>query len=230
MSSLRVDGLVFAHRERPPLWRDVSLLVRTGESVALVGANGCGKTTLLRLIAGLARPAAGSILIDDVPPPRLADHVGLILQNPDHQMIAESVESELALGLELRGIETAEIQRRVEQSLEEFALSDLRRRRPQQLSGGQKQRVALAAIMIARPAFLLLDEPDSFLDAPSRRQFRAALERVRPQTGLIWAMPRVRSDLRIDRWHLLDDLALCRLDPETLARRLSASTPASAHA
>ncbi|MBI5060509.1 ABC transporter ATP-binding protein [candidate division KSB1 bacterium] len=230
MSQLRVSRLSFAYRDSADLIGDVNLFVNTGETVALIGPNGAGKTTLLRLIAGLLAPVAGDISVDASSALAARNSIGVILQNPDHQMLADTVENELALGLEFRGVPSAEIQTRVETALRQFNLADLRMRQPQRLSGGQKQRVALAAIMISNPAFLLLDEPDSFLDAPSRASFRAALEQVRPRTGCLWALPRLRADIPVDRWYLLNQRTVIETDPDSIRSELAARSRAGTHA
>jgi energy-coupling factor transporter ATP-binding protein EcfA2 len=226
---LRVEQLTFAYRDAPPILRDVNLELATGETVAIVGRNGCGKTTLLRLIAGLLRPAAGHVRVDSDSGADVRGQVGVILQNPDHQMIADTVDNELALGLELRGRPPTEIQSRVDDALCAFGLREFRRRAPQMLSGGQKQRLALAAIMISSPAFLLLDEPDSFLDAPSRAAFRSALNDLRATTGLLWALPRVRDDIAVDRWYLLADQTLHDRDSRQIREWLGESQRTDPH-
>jgi len=125
-----------------------------------MGANGSGKTTLARLIAGLIKPFRGRIDIGHNGNTR----VGILFQNPDNQMVAVTVEKEIAFALENQNVPLKEMETRITQTLERFSITHLRKRLNSELSGGEKQRVALASVMIAEPSILLLDEPDSFLD------------------------------------------------------------------
>lgn len=199
MATLRADALTFRYADGTDVISDLNLAVERGEMLAILGANGSGKSTLLRLLAGLLHPSAGTITIDDASLHAARDQIGLVFQNPDHQMIAPTVEEELALGLELRGRPVPEIRQRVDEVLQQFALEELRDRPPQSLSGGQKQRVALAAIMVIQPFFLLFDEPDSLLDAPSRADLLGAVALVRPLCGIIWTSPHPKRMPAADR-------------------------------
>ena len=133
----------------------------------------------------------------------LRQAVGILFQNPDQQMIAATVGKKLALGLELRGMPHRATPRDRRGTARPF---QARRSptRPLALSGGQKQRVALAAIMAARPRFLLLDKADSFLDAPSRRDFLDAIDSVRGECGLLWMSPDPRRLPAANRFTLED--------------------------
>ena len=127
------------------------------------------------------------------------------MQNPEHQMIAPSVEEEIALGLEFRGVDSSEIEKKVEREIERFSLQEIRNRSPETLSGGQMQRVALAAIVVTQPDFLLFDEPDSLLDAPSRRDFLNAVSRIRREHGIFWACADAERLPDADRYYRLSD-------------------------
>jgi energy-coupling factor transporter ATP-binding protein EcfA2 len=172
--------------------------------VVLVGRNGCGKTTLLRILAGLLTPASGRVYIQGENEASPRNRVGILFQNPDHQMIAPTVEEEIALGLELRGEEPRVMRSVVDALLARFGLTELKASPPEALSGGQKQRVALAATMAWSPPFLLLDEPDSFLDAPSRRELLRGVDDVRGQCGVLWVLPHTRQLPEADRFLLLE--------------------------
>ena len=140
--------------------RDVSLEIARGERVALVGRSGAGKSTLARLALGLARPSAGAVEVLGVRTPTtatLAPRVGLVVQNPMHQLLAERVDDEVALGL--RGLPAAERRARVGTMLERFGLDALAARHPLSLSEGQRRRLALAAAIAPAPELLVLDEP-----------------------------------------------------------------------
>ena len=205
MSELKADDLHFHYADGTEVLRGVNLAVLRGEMVAILGENASGKTTLLKLLAGLVSPSSGSATVNDVPVHRVRDRVGIVFQNPDHQMIAATVEEELALGLELRGVPQSVMHFQVEELLSQFDLTGLRAASPESLSGGQKQRVALAAVMVSNPEFLLLDEPDSLLDAPSRAEFEKAIEIVRASCGIVWTSPHPKRLPKSDRRFELRD-------------------------
>lgn len=153
---------------------DISFEIAEGEFVALMGANGSGKTSLARCLNGILQPSSGEVFVDDIntrAPESLLEirrRVGMVFQHPDHQMVAPTVEREIAFGLENLGVARAEMHARVEEMLARFELQAYRAHAPHQLSGGEKQRVALASILIMQPRHLIFDEPTSLLDHPSR--------------------------------------------------------------
>jgi iron(III) transport system ATP-binding protein len=160
--------------------REVSLTILPGEFFTLLGPSGCGKTTLLRMIAGFARPDSGRILVDGEPidhvPPWKRD-VGLVFQHYalwPHLTVYENV----AFGLRERKLPRLEIAAKVAAALSQVGLEGFDARRPSQLSGGQQQRVALARTLAVQPRLLLLDEPLSNLDAQLRAQMRLELARL----------------------------------------------------
>ena len=151
----------YPQQQRPAL-NHLSLSINEGESVCIMGANGCGKSTLALMLAGLFQPQGGQLEITD--PSHAVLPVGLLFQNPDNQMVAVTVEKEVAFALENLGTEPDEMERRITETLERFRITHLRKRLTSELSGGEKQRVALASVMVLKPPILVLDEPDSFLD------------------------------------------------------------------
>jgi energy-coupling factor transporter ATP-binding protein EcfA2 len=212
LAELVANKIGFGYRYSALVLSEISLRLRSGEQISLIGANGSGKTTLLRLLAGLLPPAHGEVTLDGEPIAPHLGKVGILFQNPDHQMIASRVEAEIALGLELRGTAPAVMRPAVEAMLSKFDLIALRNEAPDKLSGGQKQRVALAAIMIAEPQFLLLDEPDSFLDAPGRNSLLRMIESLATTCGILWALPSPKRLPLSDRYYLLSN---GRLQEET---------------
>ena len=168
----------------------VSLKIYKGEMFALVGGSGCGKTTLLRMLAGFANPTSGRMTIDDadmkdVPP--YARPVNMMFQS--YALFPHmSVESNIGYGLKRMNIEAAERKRRVAEALEMVQLGPLGKRKPHQLSGGQKQRVALARALIRRPKVLLLDEPLSALDKKLREQTQFELINIQYQVGITFVI------------------------------------------
>ncbi len=171
-------GKIFAGKIRA--LDDLCLEAADGDRVVLAGPSGSGKTTALRLIAGLENPSEGRIYIDgrivnDLPPQRR--DVAMVFQ---HQSLYPhlNVYGNLAFGLKMRGLNKAEIQRRVAEAAAVLGISDLLKRKTWELSGGQAQRVALGRAMVRRPKIFLLDEPLSHLDAPLREQMRREIVRL----------------------------------------------------
>jgi ABC-type Fe3+/spermidine/putrescine transport system ATPase subunit len=168
----------------------VDLAIERGELFALLGGSGCGKTTLLRLLAGLETPDGGRILIDGqdmtgVPPHQRP--VNMMFQSYalfPHMNVAENV----GYGLRREGLPKPEIARRVAEALEQVRLADYAARRPAQLSGGQRQRVALARALVKRPKLLLLDEPLAALDRKLREGTRFEMVRLQEELGLTFVM------------------------------------------
>jgi len=169
---------------------DVSFHIANGERLALLGESGCGKTTLLRMIAGFERPDEGRILVDgqditDLPP--YERPVNMMFQSYalfPHMNVARNV----GFGLVQEGVARAEIDRRVEEALALVQMAPLAKRRPDQLSGGQRQRVALARAIIKRPKLLLLDEPMAALDRKLREHTRLELVELQQRLGIAFVI------------------------------------------
>ncbi|WP_211100015.1 ABC transporter ATP-binding protein [Acuticoccus kandeliae] len=166
--------------------RDINLSVKSGELISLLGPSGCGKTSTLRCIAGFETPDSGAIRFDNADIVPLAPEerdIGLVFQNYalfPHMTVAQNV----AFGLEMRKISSADIKRRVADVLETVQLAGLKDRYPAQLSGGQQQRVALARALVIEPRILLLDEPLANLDAKLRDEMRFFIRSLQQRTGI----------------------------------------------
>jgi putrescine transport system ATP-binding protein len=168
----------------------VDLDIRTGEFFSLLGASGCGKTTLLRLIAGLERADAGRILIDDTDAtamPAWARPVNTVFQS--YALFPHlTVEANVAFGLKQEGTGKAERRARVDEALALVGMRGFARRKPDELSGGQRQRVAIARALVKRPKILLLDEPMAALDRRLREQTRFELVNLQRRLGITFVM------------------------------------------
>ncbi len=186
------EGVSFAYpgREDSPALRDITLTVREGEFLALVGLNGSGKSTLCRMINALLLPSAGRVLacgMDTSSGDNLAairGRVALVMQNPDNQIVGPTVEDDIAFGPENLGLPREEIAERVAEALHIMGLDDLRAREPHLLSEGEKKRLALAGALAMRPRVLVSDESTSMLDPRSRLHTLSLLKRLSDERGL----------------------------------------------
>lgn len=176
-----VDGNVIATEE---ILKGVDLTIKKGEFIALLGRNGSGKTTFSKQLNAILRPSEGTVTVDEMGT-RDADklyeirqRVGMVFQNPDNQMVAASVEEEVAFGPENLGMESDTIVARVKQALEQVRMWKRRKTAPNHLSGGQKQRIAIAGILAMHPDYIVLDEPTAMLDPKGRKEVMEALQRL----------------------------------------------------
>ena len=191
----------------------VSLAVRQGEFVALLGHNGSGKSTLAKHFNAMLLPTGGTVLVRDM---NTADEekkyeirrtVGMVLQNPDNQLVSTIVEEDVAFGPENLGIEPAEIRRRVDDALKTVGMYDYRTHAPHKLSGGQKQRVAIAGILAMQPDCLVLDEPTAMLDPQGRREVLDTVSRLNKERGMtvVLITHYMEEAARADRVVVMDD-------------------------
>ncbi len=172
--------------ERVPALRGIDLTIERGDFVALIGPNGSGKSTLARHLNGLLTPQVGEVVVDGLSTAdarnlwRVRQRVGMVFQNPDNQIVAGTVEEDVAFGPENAALPPAEIRRRVDAALDVVGLRAYRTHPPTRLSGGQKQLLAIAGVLATRPAGIVFDEPTSMLDPPGRQR---VLETVRQLNG-----------------------------------------------
>ena len=170
--------------------KNLSLTVEEGEYIALIGPNGSGKSTLARHLNAILLPTGGIVTVDGFVTTQeehrweIRRRVGMVFQNPDNQMVATTVEEDVAFGLENLGIETSMMAQRVTEALEMVGLRSLRNHAPHLLSGGQKQRLAIAGIIAMRPRCLVLDEPTAMLDPRGRREVLETIKRMNHQEGI----------------------------------------------
>ena len=185
-SIIEVKDLSFRYKEDQEYYdvNRVTFHVKRGEWLSIVGHNGSGKSTTIRLIDGLLEAESGEIWIDGqlLSPENVWDlrrQIGMVFQNPDNQFVGATVEDDVAFGLENQGLPREEMKKRVAESLELVGMLDFKKREPARLSGGQKQRVAIAGVVALRPAILILDEATSMLDPEGRRELIQTVQEIR---------------------------------------------------
>ena len=185
-SIIDVKNLSFRYKESQEYYdvKDITFHVKRGEWLSIVGHNGSGNSTTVRLIDGLLEAESGEIVIDGQ---RLTEEnvwdirrqIGMVFQNPDNQFVGATVEDDVAFGLENQGLSRQEMKKRVEEALDLVGMSNFKKREPARLSGGQKQRVAIAGVVALRPAILILDEATSMLDPEGRRELIETVKGIR---------------------------------------------------
>ena len=185
-SIIDVKNLSFRYKESQEYYdvKDITFHVKRGEWLSIVGHNGSGKSTTVRLIDGLLEAESGEIVIDGQ---RLTEEnvwdirrqIGMVFQNPDNQFVGATVKDDVAFGLENQGLSRQEMKKRVEEALDLVGMLDFKKREPARLSGGQKQRVAIAGVVALRPAILILDEATSMLDPEGRRELIETVKGIR---------------------------------------------------
>ena len=185
-SIIDVKNLSFRYKESQEYYdvKDNTFHVKRGEWLSIVGHNGSGKSTTVRLIDGLLEAESGEIVIDGQ---RLTEEnvwnirrqIGMVFQNPDNQFVGATVEDDVAFGFGNQGLSRQEMKKRVEEALALVGMLEFKKREPARLSGGQKQRVAIAGVVALRPAILILDEATSMLDPEGRRELIETVQGIR---------------------------------------------------
>ena len=185
-SIIDVKNLSFRYKESQEYYdvKDITFHVKRGEWLSIVGHNGSGKSTTVRLIDGLLEAESGEIVIDgqlltEENVWNIRRQIGMVFQNPDNQFVGATVEDDVAFGLENQGLSRQEMKKRVEEALDLVGMLDFKKREPARLSGGQKQRVAIAGVVALRPAILILDEATSMLDPEGRRELIETVKGIR---------------------------------------------------
>lgn len=166
------------------VFEDLNLCVEDGSFVAILGGNGCGKSTLAKHFNAILLPSGGKVFVNDLDTQneelllKIRRCVGMVFQNPDNQIVANVVEEDVAFGPENLGIASPEIRRRVDQALKQVGMYEFREHAPHLLSGGQKQRIAIAGIIAMEPKCIVLDEPTAMLDPRGRREVMDTIIRL----------------------------------------------------
>ncbi|CYV24246.1 energy-coupling factor ABC transporter ATP-binding protein [Streptococcus suis] len=191
MNIIEVKNLKYKYNQEDEQYtlNDVSFHVKQGEWLSIIGHNGSGKSTTVRLIDGLLEAESGDIYIDG--DALTVDNVwdkrrliGMVFQNPDNQFVGATVEDDVAFGLENQGILLEEMRSRVNEALELVGMADFKTREPARLSGGQKQRVAIAGVVALRPKIIILDEATSMLDPEGRLDLIKIVREIKDRHGM----------------------------------------------
>ena len=181
---LEIEKLNYAYPDGHQAIRDINLKIEEGESIALVGANGAGKSSLFKLIIGISEIKEGSIKVEElaVGKKTLKDirrKVGMVFQNPDDQLFMTKVYDDIAFGPRNELLTEEEVEERVVNALEQLGITHLRDRMPHRLSGGEKRVIAIALVLAMNPRVILFDEPTSFLDPQARRNVINTLDSLK---------------------------------------------------
>lgn len=188
---LCADQVTFRYREAGKNAVDgLSLSIKRGEFVAVLGANGCGKSTLAKHFNAILLPTSGQVLIEGISTEQeenliqLRQKVGMVFQNPDNQIVATVVEEDVAFALENLGVEPTVMRERVDEAMKLAGIYQYRDKAPHHLSGGQKQRVAIAGVLAMQPDCLILDEATAMLDPVGRDKVMRTVHRLNRECGI----------------------------------------------
>ncbi len=172
------------------VFKNLNLTIENGSFVAILGSNGCGKSTLAKHFNAILLPTGGKVWVygmdtaDEEKLIQIRRSVGMVFQNPDNQIVANVVEEDVAFGPENLGVASPEIRRRVELALKQVGMYEYREHAPHLLSGGQKQRIAIAGVIAMEPKCIVLDEPTAMLDPKGRREVMETVLRLNREKGI----------------------------------------------
>jgi energy-coupling factor transport system ATP-binding protein len=217
MSFIEVKNLTFVYNpedeDRHEVLHGINMNIEQGEFVALLGHNGCGKSTLAKIFNGMYLPTGGEVTVDGISTKSEDDQiairrrVGLVQQNPDNQLVAGIVEEDVAFGPENLGVPPLEIRKRVDEALKDVGMYEHREHAPYKLSGGQKQRVAIAGIIAMETKCIVLDEPTAMLDPRGREEVMSTIKRLNKEQGITIILITHYMDeaVQADRVIVMDD-------------------------
>ena len=214
---IKFDNVSFAYdpEEEQPIRavNDFSLSVPKGQFLAVLGHNGCGKSTVAKLVNGILVPTKGKVTVagmDTAAEEKTVDirrNVGMVFQNPDNQIVATIVEDDVAFGPENLGVEPAEIRKAVDAALKAVGMYEFRKREPHRLSGGQKQRVAIAGVIAMNTKCIVMDEPTAMLDPQGRKEVIDTVMKLNKEFGITVILITHFMDeaVKADRVVVMDD-------------------------
>lgn len=180
---IQLESVSFQFPNQPPLLTDISLQIKQGERVAIVGHNGCGKSTLVKLLNGLLRHTQGEISVggqalSDDSLPSIRRQIGMVFQNPENQFVGTTVADDILFGLENMCLERSVMHDRLTHYAEKLHITPFLHKHPDELSGGQKQRVAIASILAMQPKIIIFDEATSMLDETAKNQIGKLIDEL----------------------------------------------------
>ena len=214
---IKFDNVSFAYdpEEEQPIRavNDFSLSVPEGQFLAVLGHNGCGKSTVAKLVNGILVPTKGKVTVagmdtaDEDKTVHIRRNVGMVFQNPDNQIVATIVEDDVAFGPENLGVEPAEIRKAVDAALKAVGMYEFRKREPHRLSGGQKQRVAIAGVIAMNTKCIVMDEPTAMLDPQGRKEVIDTVMKLNKEFGITVILITHFMDeaVKADRVVVMDD-------------------------
>ena len=214
---IKFDNVSFAYdsEEEQPIRavNDFSLAVPEGQFMAILGHNGCGKSTVAKLVNGILVPTKGKVTVagmDTADEDKTVDirrNVGMVFQNPDNQIVATIVEDDVAFGPENLGVEPSEIRKAVDAALKAVGMYEFRKREPHRLSGGQKQRVAIAGVIAMNTKCIVMDEPTAMLDPQGRKEVIDTVMKLNKEFGITVILITHFMDeaVKADRVVVMDD-------------------------
>ena len=196
----------------PTVLKDVSLDIEQGSFVAILGHNGCGKSTIAKHMNAILLPTGGKVYVDGMDTSDenktldIRRTVGMVFQNPDNQIVASIVEEDVAFAPENLGVESGEIRQRVDDALKVVGMTEYARHAPHLLSGGQKQRIAIAGVIAMQPRCIVLDEPTAMLDPIGRKEVIDTVVKLNKQSGVTVVLITHHMDeaARADRLVVMD--------------------------
>lgn len=191
MSFISAKGVRFGYNsDEPDVIKGIDLDIEKGSYVAILGHNGCGKSTFAKLLCGILLPNEGKVFIDDMDTADeeksfdIRKRCGMVFQNPDNQLVASVVEEDIAFAPENLGLPREEIRKRVDMALQTVDMTDYAQHATHKLSGGQKQRIAIAGILAMSPECIVFDEATAMLDPTGRKEIVAAMKRLNKEMGM----------------------------------------------
>ena len=191
MSFIEVRGREFSYSpDEPNVINQIDLSIEKGSYTAILGHNGCGKSTLAKLLCGILTPTSGKVFVDgnDTSDENLSFEIrkkcGMVFQNPDNQLVASIVEEDVAFAPENLGLKREEIRKRVDEALATVGMTDYAKHTTHKLSGGQKQRIAIAGVLAMSPDCIIFDEATAMLDPTGRKEITAAMKKLNRELGI----------------------------------------------